>query len=286
MGFVSLCISFVLLLQAHGASCKKRTTPTTDPSIISSYESIHALDEYGESRQVERANQAASLHGQLIAGIVQPDSVWIVTPLLLKHHQANVGSKSVVSRLSHTIVWTACGIASDKLWLEGQLREFCKQCLERFDTVQNVSYCLQRLLRSFWNYNADALYPLPCQPEVDPLSRPLGLCSMVVTCGGGGGGNDANNSNNNAPTLERIDASGTITRVERVCCMGQQSEALHELLSQSHEDSIIWTRESLVQVFRQLKRQHNNNVSGILLERIHASQTDGSAVVSRETIPL
>ena len=282
------------------------SSASASSSSSDSYASVRALDGFGNSKQVEYAQQAASAGGRLVlvAAATQDDEssstiVVVVsmgtTPLVhrISLHHPNTDHAETDGMLA------LCGVGfqGDLAWLVHQLRTYCKTIWERYDSptvsVSSIAHVVSHLMSRFQGYPVqDELWnPLLQDSSSDEQewARPLGLDVLLLS---------TTRSNN---AMLRVDPSGSIAsvpsvsvtsnnhqRISYVALGTKHSEQIQEQLktllsSRNHdEDSTITTTESsslsllqdqLIQVLLLEESQnYKNQVMHVMVETLTGTQ--------------
>jgi len=170
----------LFLLSLLFVSC---TASASDSALLTSYESVRSLDEYGNAVQIQHAQAAADQRGRLILALQRrrrhndqnEPQVWVVSPAPQKsvHHRPppNGGPfllqavtspepPTVIrgSRIPSSRTFLCCtGVQADAAWLLRQLREYGRNVAESYDSYQpqSVAGAVSQLKRQFWGYNSN-----------------------------------------------------------------------------------------------------------------------------------
>jgi 20S proteasome alpha/beta subunit len=235
-----------------------------DKSFLSPYESIRALDEFGNAKQLDFASKAAQEQSSLVILLQDPrtDQTWIVslpqrpraphlrtiTPLVHPISMPIWGSKSPPTDRSAFVVCT--GLQGDARWLMKQLRQYTSRLWAMSDlstpTGPALAHGVASLMRLFWGYPTDVSISssvLRGVVEREELARPLGLqVSLLVF------DRDSRASNSTTlphvydinPTGNIVDATSLANegasekkRLQLVSCMGSQHHVVREKLEEA-----------------------------------------------------
>jgi 20S proteasome alpha/beta subunit len=183
--------AFLLLLVAASSSCclvTQAASETAASPVLTSYESVRALDEYGNARQLDYALQAATQQSNRLVMLLprprrtiagsqeeEPPEVWLVTlqaPPPPHHRPSNVSptSSSSASSVLHALTlpphngaphapqaWlVTTGWQGDARWLVQEVRAYVQSLWQACDIVTPPASALAAavadLLQLFWSY--------------------------------------------------------------------------------------------------------------------------------------
>ncbi|GAX28088.1 hypothetical protein FisN_2Hh093 [Fistulifera solaris] len=167
---------FLLLLALASASSSAATTP-------SRYESIRALDENGQSKQLQHAKQAALQHGTLILAVKHAnETIHIVSVATTSPHRRQ-RPLAVVHTITPNTFLLCSGVQADARWLIDKLRQLHLQMQVRYGSSgAGWAQRLSSLYRAvFWGIPDDSN---PWQHtrwlELERWGRPLGVQSILI----------------------------------------------------------------------------------------------------------
>ena len=274
-------------------------------SSSDSYASVRALDGFGNSKQVEYAQQAASAGGRLalVAAATQDDesssTIVVVSmgtmPLV---HRISLHPNTDHHETDGMLALCGVGFQGDLAWLVHQLRTYCKTIWERYDSptvsVSSIAHVVSHLMSRFQGYPVqDELWNPLLQPqtqdeEPQEWARPLGLDVLLLST--------------TSSSMLRVDPSGSIASIPTVITPSHQrisyvalgtkhSEQIQEQLKTSltttqnnndDDDSTITNespssllQEQLIQVLlleAQQSNHHKNQVVPVMVETLQGSQ--------------
>ena len=283
------------------------SSASASSSSSDSYASVRALDGFGNSKQVEYAQQAASAGGRLVlvAAATQDDesssTIVVVSmgtmPLV---HRISLHPNTDHHETDGMLALCGVGFQGDLAWLVHQLRTYCKTIWERYDSptvsVSSIAHVVSHLMSRFQGYPVqDELWnPLLQDSSSDEQewARPLGLDVLLLS---------TTRSNN---AMLRVDPSGSIAsvpsvsvtsnnhqRISYVALGTKHSEQIQEQLKTSltttqnnndDDDSTITNespssllQEQLIQVLlleAQQSNHHKNQVVPVMVETLQGSQ--------------
>jgi len=160
---------------------------TTNPPMMSDYESVRALDEYGNAVQIQHAQAAADQRGRLVLALRRPKNkknddravVWILSPAAPKAAHHRISSLSATQQRllqpvsspepptvlrsttlttsnnqQHSAVYLCCtGVQADATWLLQAVRRYATGLAERYGSHQprSVAYAVAHYQSQFWN---------------------------------------------------------------------------------------------------------------------------------------
>jgi 20S proteasome alpha/beta subunit len=177
-------------------------------SSSSSYSSVRALDEFGNSKQLQYAQEAATRHGRLVvAGQSSSSSSTTVV--------VSIGQRPIVQRLTlptkygnegdnendiedDCVAMCCTGIKGDATWLTQQMRIYSKNVWERYDTnlsAMTAAQVIGRFMGRFQKYNEEEEWQPSVARQKGEWSRPMGIQVLVLST--------------NYPIL-RVDPSGRV----------------------------------------------------------------------------
>jgi 20S proteasome alpha/beta subunit len=227
---------FLLLMLTLGYSLALASTPEISP-----YRSAQALDQYGNSEQIQYAKKAATLHGTLVVAAYDPaNNRTIVLSLRDKTHSnfvATIDSLSMLQvihknpsfiRSSSQHVAVVCtGIKGDATWLVERVRAYSHRVWTRYNTFLDASgaaHAVAQYMLRFWGYEDEGeewapsllLDEMKRQDNQHIWSRPLGLVVMILS--------------SKLPYIYVVEPSG-ITQQYKAFAMGKYSNDVLEKLS-------------------------------------------------------
>jgi 20S proteasome alpha/beta subunit len=252
-------------------------------TAASSYESVRALDEYGNAVQLQHARAAAS---RLVLAIQRSsDTVWVVyypttiaphirrsdsnTPISTADtadtHSLTTSSSTSPLQFTHASSRTALafsGVHADARWLLEQLQRHQAEAWERYnhvigsnnnssksDDTTAIAQSVARLKRTFWNLEPKWHGPAWSAPQ-RPWSRPMGVCTLVL-------------SNKQIQTVE---PSGIVSRERTFGCIGRKSDQLKVVLAEKLQSVEQLNDDELEQVLLDVLLTHAANAKSIVIE--------------------
>jgi 20S proteasome alpha/beta subunit len=225
---------FMLLMPALRYSLTLASTPEISP-----YRSARALDQYGNSEQIQNAKKAATLHGTLVvAAYDTAKKHTIVLSLRDRSHSGFIASNDMVQLIhrnpsfirssSQHVAMVCTGIKGDANWLVERVRAYSHRVWTRYNTFLDssgaASAVAQYMLR-FWGYEDEdeewapslLLDEMKRQGNQHIWSRPLGLVVMILS--------------SQLPYVYVVEPSGIIQQY-RAFAMGKHSNNVLEKLSE------------------------------------------------------
>jgi 20S proteasome alpha/beta subunit len=226
---------FILLIPALRYSLASASTPET-----SSYRSARALDQYGNSEQIQNSKKAATLHGTLVvAACDTAKNHTIVLSLRDRSHSGFIASNNDMVQLIHRnpsfirsssqhVAMVCTGIKGDANWLVERVRAYSHRVWTRYNTFLDssgaASAVAQYMLR-FWGYDDEdeewapslLLDEMKRQDNQHIWSRPLGLVIMILS--------------SQLPYIYVVEPSGIIQQYSAFA-MGKYSNNVLEKLSE------------------------------------------------------
>jgi len=209
--------------------------PCLGSSSLSSYESVRALDQYGNAVQLKHAQAAADVQGRLVIAINRSEETWIVSiPSVHKHQKQQRGIVHLLHHPQQSCQAIVCtGIQADAQWLVRQLQVYSSRLWDRYDQYgsESMAQAVAFLKRRFWGYNEKEAYQgtaWSASQNDDQWARPIGVRTMVVS--------------SRPPRLQLVEPSGILRRFDTVCCMGKYSQEvqvkLMDRLTSQTEDTL------------------------------------------------
>lgn len=159
---------FLLLLLCLITST--HSSPTN--SRLSNYESIRALDESGQSIQLQHASQAALQQGNLILAVKHDNSTI---------HLISIAQPSVLHTITPTTFLTCSGVQADARWLIETLRSMHQHMqLQYGSTGSHWAQRLAALYRAvFWGVSEENTKWQHVR-NIKQWGRPLGVSSILI----------------------------------------------------------------------------------------------------------
>ena len=256
-GFALLLGTAFLLLLSSGDILAGASSSSTSSSSSNYYESVRSLDEYGNAVQIQHAQAAADQRGRLVLAMHHNEQVWIVSPArpalstghYLRPPQSSCGLLEPVTtaplkavadmELTTTsttaaAVYLCCtGVQADAHALLQHVRRYAATVAERYNNhaPQSLAYAVAQFHRQFWGYSPEGTWTttvanLQQQQQQQPSwGRPLGVRSLVVTCGRPNGGSGVQ--------IQLVEPSGLIREREQdaVWILGPQSDLVWQALA-------------------------------------------------------
>lgn len=123
------------------------TLASTSTTSRSSYESIRALDESGQSIQLQHAGQAATSQGNLVMAIKHENNTIHILSVVHqhKHHHQRHRPLDLVHTITPNAFVACSGVQADTRWLVETLRLQQKQIQLRYGSSSGSSNWAQRL---------------------------------------------------------------------------------------------------------------------------------------------
>jgi len=149
------------------------------------YVSVRALDQFGNSVQLQHAREAAERHGRLVVAASADAAVVIVS----------VGNKPAVQSVtlpklpgvadSGQVLAVCCtGIKGDAMWLVQQVQQYVTMVWERYNhhppAPEAMAHFISRLLGSFQG-DPEGEWTSSLERESHDWARPLGLQTMILS---------------------------------------------------------------------------------------------------------
>jgi 20S proteasome alpha/beta subunit len=197
-------------------------------SMVSDYNSVVSLDKYGNSIQLQYAQEGASRYGMPIVAATYDGGVMVVA--LRTSKPGIVSTKSIIIELSclSPRMGLACtGIKADVRWLVSKLREKGKSVWETYDlnglSRKRTQDAIKHALLVFLGYSRDKeLHDGLVVDSEENWARPLGVLSMMLSHEG---------------PITVIDPSGAAQHF-MARAIGQSSKALNEKLEERYKENL------------------------------------------------
>ncbi|GAX18445.1 hypothetical protein FisN_2Lh093 [Fistulifera solaris] len=162
------------------ASASASSSTTTAPSR---YESIRALDENGQSKQLQHANQAALQHGTLILAVKHTnETIHIISVTTTSPHRRQ-RPLAIVHTITPNTFLLCSGVQADARWLIDKLRELHQQMQVRYGSSgAGWAQRLSSLYRAvFWGIPDEInQWQHTRGLELERWGRPLGVQSIII----------------------------------------------------------------------------------------------------------
>jgi 20S proteasome alpha/beta subunit len=230
--------TFILLISALCDSLASASS-----SEISPYRSARALDQYGNSEQIQNAKKAATLYGTLVvAAFDTANNRTIVLSLRDRSHSTSFiasndspcmvqlihKNPSFIISSSHHVAMICTGIKGDANWLVERVRAYSHRVWTRYNTFLDSSgaaYAVAQYMQRFWGYEDEdeewapslLLEEMKRQDNPHIWTRPLGLVIMILS--------------SQLPFIYVVEPSGIIQQYSAFA-MGKYSNNVLEKLSQ------------------------------------------------------
>ena len=160
---------------------------TAVASTDSNYIAVTALDKYGNSVQLQHAQEAATRYGIPVVAATCSDGVVVVSIRRLRPEISTPQALIQTSSLHPPHVGIVCaGLKADAKWLISILRDQRKHIWETFD-LNNLSRkrsqeVIAQALLTFMGYNRDKeLHNGLAVDSEDTWARPLGVQTMILS---------------------------------------------------------------------------------------------------------
>lgn len=259
------------------------STTSASSSTLSPYESVRALDQYGNAKALENARAASDDQGRLVIGLRHGEALWIVSPVRRSRHQRAASTSTPLVEWIHmpvdgdfattgSVGMVCSGIMADARWLTRQAQTHAKQVWERYNgavPVTAVAATLSRLYRRFWNYDESATWQSPVGLRGEEAwARPMGVRTLLV-----------------APaslSLIVMEPSGLVGESRRLCCIGKHSMAVEEALSERVARD-EWSRDELQEALREAIGLHHSTADAIVVEILHQNGTVEKFEIAMQT---
>jgi 20S proteasome alpha/beta subunit len=175
-----LLLQCLLLLLASSSSASSSTTAANTPSR---YESIRALDENGQSKQLQHANQAAMQHGTLILAIKHAnETIHIISVTTTSPHRRQ-RPLALIHKITPNTFVLCSGVQADARWLIDKLRELHQQMQLRYGSSgEGWAQRLSSLYRAvFWGIPEETdKWQHTRWLDLERWGRPLGVQSIII----------------------------------------------------------------------------------------------------------
>jgi len=155
------------------------------------YAPVSALNEYGNLKQLQNAQEAATQHGMPIVAATAKDGVVVVASLSTRKEAGIIAEPTLLHRISlkeSQSIGVACsGVKADSKWLIQTIRDYQKKNWERYGlenlSTKRLQYVISHALLNCMDYDRkkelhDGLLDLSNE---DRWSRPLGVSVLVVS---------------------------------------------------------------------------------------------------------
>lgn len=160
---------------------------TAVASVDSNYIAVTALDKYGNSVQLQHAQEAATRYGIPVVAATCRDGVVVVSIRRIRPEISTPHSLIQTLSLHPPHVGIVCaGLKADAKWLISFLRDQRKHIWETFD-LNNLSMkrsqdVIAQALLTFMGYNRDKeLHDGLAVDSEDSWARPLGVQTMILS---------------------------------------------------------------------------------------------------------
>jgi 20S proteasome alpha/beta subunit len=280
--------SLLLLTQAVTILLFVGTTAvqaSSSSSSSTSYTSVRALDQFGNSIQLQHAGEAPRRYGRLVLSAASANTVVVVSlgsssssnkPMVHSITMPNTDDDSKQPDNNRFLAMSCTGVKGDANWLIQKVQEQVANIWERYDhgspRSDAMAYFISRLLGSFNGYDLDREWQSSLQRQPEKWARPLGTQTMVLST--------------EAPHILMIEPSGTVlsTKVDgesdlSFAAMGKDSDIVMEhfwrlKLLEGNESSKTMDASQLKEMLIKL-----------LLEQLETtSSADGDVEIMVETI--
>ena len=192
---------FLFLIPALSYSLASASSYETSP-----YRSARALNQYGNSEQIQNAKKAATMHGTLVvAAHDATNNSTMVLSVLDDRHAGQIESinspkmlhlihqNPSFTRSSYQKVALVCtGLKGDANWLVQRVRAYSHRVWTRYNTFLDSSgaaFAVSQYMLRFWGYDDEdeewtpslLLDDMKRQNNQHIWSRPLGLVVMILS---------------------------------------------------------------------------------------------------------
>ncbi|CAB9522144.1 expressed unknown protein [Seminavis robusta] len=209
--------------------CASSSTET--PSVVS----VRALDEFGNSEQIQNARKAASLHGRLVVAARDSSQNCTIVLSLLEDHSplkpSSILLEDAYSRMlqllhndpEHKLAMVCSGLRGDANWLLERVRAYSHRVWTRYNVFlgsSGAAHAVSQYMQRFWGFPEDAewtpqLLLQEWKGNQGSWSRPLGLVVMIVS--------------SSLPYIFVVEPSGIIQQYSAFA-MGKYSDSVLEKL--------------------------------------------------------
>jgi len=248
---------------------------------------VTALDQYGNSEQLQHAREAGLQHGTLVVAARAQEVVVVLSVhprpqkgILLSSVPNNMVHRLTLPHGNDPMVGLVCsGVKADAMWLIRALRSFQTQKWERYNVIlspEKIQEAMAQVLLSFMGYSRPSEFldsvgtVMGHENDENEVSwsRPLGVTSMILSSG--------------SPIL-LVEPSGACQSYVAYA-IGKYSEEVNELLEKRYNASVSIeeTQELLVNVTREVLRESSeyDESTNLLVEIVSIDGTE------RKTIPF
>jgi 20S proteasome alpha/beta subunit len=225
---------------------------TATAAASSSYTAITALDKYGNSIQLQHAQQAAKMHGTPMVAAMAVDGI-VVVSLALGTRRLGIittDNSNVMQSLSlynnnnpnnnnnnnNNLAMICTGVKADAKWLIQNVREYQKRQWETYDLpTMNMHKCqeaISQLLLQFMGYSREKEFNDGMVIDTDSdassssWSRPMGVQTLLLS----------SSSQSHKQNICLMDPSGTVIDCTAQA-IGRHSADIHTKLEESKYDS-------------------------------------------------
>lgn len=155
------------------------------------YTPLSALDKYGNSKQLQNAEEAANKHGMPIIAATASEGAVVVAAVFEKK-PGIISELKLLHRISlrnsHTIGIACSGIKADSKWLIDTLRSYQKRTWERYGlenlSIERIQYALLIMLSNFMGYDRkEELHDGLLDLSKESWARPLGVSVLIASFG-------------------------------------------------------------------------------------------------------
>lgn len=265
-GLLSFVLIWFLFSAKHTVAANNRDSLAAP--LMTDYESVRALDEFGNAKQLQYATNAADQQASLVMILQHVDDTWILSipSTTAAHHGGRPAHhrRSTMplvqplalpatdpSSIQNTAFLVCTGLQGDARWLTQYVRNYCSRLWETSDqrvppTPAALATAVASLMRLFWGFpHQIAIASMTLQGVVSSArsaettwARPLGLQVAVLALTQqhkpNGGGRAF------LPKVYQINPSGNIldpaTSTEAspnvstriLCSMGNKNDAMRE----------------------------------------------------------
>ena len=184
--------------------------------IVTQYEAANALNQYGETVQIQNAQAVVHQYGRLVVAIrINHEKVWIVSPYcpVPPYERTHPAPRRLLEPVTSHSYLVCTGMQPDAAWLLHELQDYGKTILREINGVVVDPAIVASVYRQFLGYDTNRVWTgigiggAQDDEESSRLGRPLGVCSLLVSrrdCAGVG---------TKGVTVDQVDLSGYIRRL-------------------------------------------------------------------------
>jgi 20S proteasome alpha/beta subunit len=254
------------------------TASSSSSGNPSSYTSVRALDQFGNSVQLKHAREAADRHGRLVVAAAAGNDNTVVV--------VSLGNRPMVHSISlptqdnnddattshHHLALCCTGVKGDANWLVAQVQEHAAQIWERYNHhpySPAIAHLVARLLGSFGGEDVDQEWQSSIRRESVEWARPFGIQTMILST--------------QDPCILMVEPSGRVLATTTTtkkgnkdkktpsfwCAMGKESNAVREKQSRTEllgDDGAFQLQEKLVQQLLDTVVVSRNDITEVMVE--------------------